>query len=174
MNKLIKKIVGVWQGADGTLAEVVYDEGGGHAPDNWQAVDALEAPCRKLRVVFELDDQVRIAAPFTEIANILPDRTGVLVVFDENPPTPGHGVEYFSVPDNAAVFNADGSLRFRLKNPCGETGGFWALERIRRSDREWLLGVRACPKNQPTCDHVYVVDGVTSDLSHQMPLWMRY
>lgn len=172
MSALISKVIGVWRGANGALAEVVYDNGGGHGGD-WSAVDALEKPLKSIHVVCELDDRQRIVLPFDDIGGMLPNRTGILVVFEEHPQA-NQGSLYFPVPDNAAIFNADGTLRFRLKNPCGVSGSFRGLQKIHKADGSWQAGVRACPMDWPTCDNVYVVDGSTPDLSQQTPIWMRF
>jgi hypothetical protein len=120
----------------------------------------------------ELSDDTRTILSTTEIAHILPDRTGVLVLFDSNKPAPARSV-HFVAPNNAAIFNADGSLRFQLKNPWGEEGTFRAVVQNHRSDGSVELGVRACPRSYPVCETVYMVDGTTDDLSKQLPRWVR-
>lgn len=172
MSALIQRVVGIWQGVDGAIAEVIDDDVVGHVGGR-QAIAELKRPLRKLQVICELDNGGRIAMPFTEIAAILPDRTGVLVVFPEDP-QPDQSDVAFQVPDNAAIFNADGTLRFRMKNPCGKDGSFRICADIHKADGTRQLGVRACPTDWPTCDQVYVVDGSTPDLSQQTPIWMRF
>lgn len=49
-----------------------------------------------------------------ESVAVLPDRTGVLIIQSE---------EKFG-PDNAAILNADGTMRFRLKNPYPNHPGY--------------------------------------------------
>ncbi|MET3391087.1 hypothetical protein ABIC33_001726 [Variovorax sp. 1140] len=176
MNGLVSKVIGLWQGADGQLAEVVYegdDSQGGI--ERWRAVDSLKAPCIRLRTRIELNDGRRVTLAIDEIAHILPDRTGVLVLFSNRrrPLDASDDLVHFALPDNAAVFNADGSLRFRLKNPAGKDGDFRAVVSLSLADGTRGVGVRACPKDWPSCEDVYVVDGSTDDLSRQIPRWVR-
>ena len=51
---------------------------------------------------------------------MLADRTGVVVIFDRGTYTYPDGSDIFSKPNNAAIFNADGSLRFQLVLPHGD------------------------------------------------------
>ena len=55
--------------------------------------------------------------PFTDFAWILPDRTGVVVIFKQGSYVHPDGSDVFALPNNAAIFNADGTLRFQLKVP---------------------------------------------------------
>ncbi len=172
MTGLIRRVIGLWRGADGAMAEVVYDGNGPFGPDSWLAVDALLAPKTHYQTVIELDIGERVLLSTNEIADILPDRTGVLVVFGLSK-TPPLDMILFGPPHNAAIFNADGSLRFQLKNPWGEAGVFRAVVQNHRSDGSVELGVRACPKSYPVCETVYVVDGSTDNLGKQLPRWVR-
>jgi len=68
-----------------------------------------------------LENGVEVRLPIHETPYILEDRTGVLVVFDEKPSkfsTPGFPW-FFNCPNNAAIYNADGSLRFQLESSYG-------------------------------------------------------
>ncbi|MCU4121198.1 hypothetical protein N8A90_19140, partial [Variovorax sp. N23] len=103
---------------------------------------------------------------------ILPDRSGVLVLFKADDAPQGELMHY-APPNNAAIFNADGSLRFQLPNPFGASGSFRAVLRNRRPDGAIELGVRVCPMSYPVCETVYVLDGSTPDISKQMPRWVR-
>jgi hypothetical protein len=129
----------------------------------------LVPPTLHLPTELELMDGTRALLPVAKIAHILPDRSGVLVVFDLTDVRPEALID-FAPPDNAAIFNADASLRFRLKNPAGPDGIFGPVVSL-STPGERKLGVRACPKNYPVCESVYVVDGTTDDLSKQLPLW---
>ena len=107
-----------------------------------------------------------------DLPHLLPNRTGVLIVFASSTPLP-HASVHFLPPHNAAVINADGSLRFQLKNPCGDEGSFRTVVSHRFPDGSFEVGVRACPRSYPACETVYIVDGTTDDLSKQTPRWVR-
>jgi len=170
---LVKKTIGLWRGADGEEAEVDIDLGGGnwYRPD-WRDVDALLEPRRRYRTAIVLNGGERVLLPTNETPRILMDRTGVFVVFDAQKAV-SEGCLYFPEPNNAAVFNADGTLRLVLKNPWGEQGHFRAITNTTAKDNSPAIGVRACPKEWPACEWVYVVDGSTDDLSNQTPQWVR-
>jgi hypothetical protein len=169
MNKLISKVIGVWRGADGTLGEVTYDSHDGMGK-GWEAVDVLIRPIREIQIVCVLEDGARVVFPFMDIAAILPDRTGVLVVFSGN----YKSEMQFAEPDNAAIFNADGTLRFRLENPWREHHGvFRGVQHIDKIGGGRELGVRVCPGPGLPCDDVIVVDGRTPDLRKERCIWMR-
>lgn len=171
MINLINKTIGIWRGFDGKFAEVEMGGVVGYQP-NWDHVDALAQPREKICTALELDTGARINLPTNEIAHILSDRTGVLVLFSSKRILSEECIAY-PAPDNAAIFNADGSLRFRLKNPHGEQGHFRAVTNNTAKDGSPALGVRACPKDWPVCESVYLVDGSTDDLSQQIPKWVR-
>jgi hypothetical protein len=171
MIELISKVVGVWQGAGGQQAEIIYDGPGGLSKERWEAVDRLPSPRRSVQTFLVLDSGRWIALPCNELAHILPDRPGVLVVFGEQMGVIPN-VADVSPPHNAVVFNADGSVRFVLQNPFGNGATFRRAERWTTSEGAWNLGVRACPKSYPTCEQVYVVTGAASDLCKQVPRWV--
>ena len=174
MNKRILKTIGLWRGADGKEAEVDIDLGGAdwYRP-NWNYVDLLLEPRERYQTAIVLEGGERILLPIRETLRILPDRSGVFVVFEEEKtPRPSEYI-WFSSPNNAAVFDVDGSLRFQLKNPVGSDGSFRAVVSLSMADGTRGLGVRVCPKDWPVCEDVYVVDGSTDDLSSQIPRWVR-
>ena len=172
MTALVCKVSGIWRGDDGNMAEVGYGRTDGGRRNHWDAVDALKEPRVKLRTVIELEDGLRVILPTNEIAYILPDKSGVLVLFDDDKSVQD-GCISFSAPGNAAIFNSDGSLRFGLKNPEGKDAHFRAVVSLTLSDGSEGIGVRACPKVYPACEYVYVVDGRTDDLSKELPRWVR-
>jgi hypothetical protein len=175
-SSAVNIVIGLWQGDDGKLAEVIYDGDASHSgTERWRAVDALKSPCVRLRTSLGLNGGQRVILATDEIAHILPDRTGVLVLFDSRRGSPDVCQDrmHCSPPDNAAIFNADGSLRFQLKNPAGKHGIFRAVVSLTLVDGTRGLGVRACPADWPACEDVYVVDGRTDDLSKQTPRWVR-
>jgi hypothetical protein len=173
MSSLVNMVIGLWRGADGKVAEVVYEQRGElTGPSSRESVHALKPPRAHFQTAIEHDDNSRVLLPVDEIAHILPDKTGVLVIFDRNRQPP-EGLTYCPPPNNAAIFNADGSLRFQLQNPFGVWGSFRAALHNRRADGVIELGVRVCPSDYPACETVYVVDGSTPDLSKQLPRWVR-
>ncbi|MGJ7542048.1 hypothetical protein [Variovorax sp. LT1R16] len=168
---LIDRVIGRWMGADTRIAEVVY-EGGGESAERWVHVDSLKKPVIRLSTALDLNDGTRTLLPVDEIAHLLPDRTGVFVVFLENKRS-RVGFTSFCGSHNAAIFDANGTLRFQLKNPYGEHGSFRSVVRHCKGDGSVELAVRACPKDWPVCEEVYTIDGSTDDLSTQMPRWVR-
>ena len=172
MSALVSKVVGLWRGADGKTAEVAYEGSDKSGPENWATVYALIAPRINYQTAIELDEGVRILLPTNEIGHVLPDRSGVLVLFKADRAPQGNLMHHLP-PNNAAIFNADGSLRFQLQNPFGASGSFRAALRNRRSDGVVELGVRVCPMSYPVCETVYVLDGSTPDISKQLPRWVR-
>lgn len=174
MNERISKIIGQWQGADGALAEVVFSGEGRFGPESWAAVDELTKPLIKLDKILVLTDGSRIALPVSEIPELLPDHSGVLVVFNEKAKgAASRNFMQIPPPNNAAIFNADGSLRFQLQNPWGDAGSFRAVLSNHRPDGAVELGVRACPRDWPVCESVYIVDGSTPEIGKQLPRWVR-
>ncbi len=59
---------------------------------------------------------------------------GCLYFFDSNGLEVPAASMHFPPPDNAAIFNADGSLRFQLKNPWGKEGIFRAWGALLSAD----------------------------------------
>ena len=168
----VSKIIGLWRGNDGSLVEVSYGGVETESPNFRNAIDALKEPRVRLRTMMELNDGSRINLPANETAHILPDAPGVLVLFDDGV-FPGDDSLSFPAPGNAAIFNSDGSLRFRLKNPEGKHAHFRAVVALSMPDGSRGVGVRACPKDHSACEYVYAVDGSTDDLSMQAPRWVR-
>lgn len=172
MNLTVSKVIGCWYGSNGQTAEVIYESAQPFGPESWEAVDLLLEPRKHYRTDIELVGGCRVELPVNEIATILSDKSGVLVLFTPSRQSDA-GLIHFDPPNNAAIFNADGSLRFQLKNPFGEHGSFRAVLRNHLLDGSYELGVRACPMEYPACETVCIVDGSTDDLSQQTPRWVR-
>lgn len=80
---------------------------------------SLQLPTKTIAQKLFFDNRAEVVLPFFDFAWILPDRTGVLVLFKESSYTNPDGSDIFPKPNNAAIYNADGSLRFQLKLPAG-------------------------------------------------------
>lgn len=171
MNEIVCKVVGRWRGADGATAEVIYDGPGSEPLENWSAVNLLRSPAAPINTELELSSGRRIPLPTTEIACLLPDRSGVLAIFENSGST--GGAEQRQRGQSAAIFNADGTLRFMLEHPDGDAGIFRAMVPLTLPDGSRGLGVRACPRTWPVCESVYIVDGSTPEIGTQLPLWVR-
>ncbi|WGV98811.1 hypothetical protein QF117_02290 [Vibrio sp. YMD68] len=97
--------------------------------------------------------------------NVLEDRSGVLVIHDVNEEVTD--CPFLPPPNNAAVFNADGSLRFVLQNPLTSVPGelnFFRADSVKKENGEYGLGICiAVARGQGLeCFHV---DGTTPDLT---------
>lgn len=170
MRALIKKITLTWDVGNGKQIEVTYDGEGKNVYENSKILQSFSRPFKEIKKSIYLQSNEVIDFWIDGAPNILPDKSGFLVIFGGNMDS-----EFFCVPppNNAAIFNADGSLRFLLKNPHGEQGHFRAVTNTTAKDGSPALGVRACPKDWPVCESVYLVDGSTDDLSQQIPKWIR-
>ncbi len=90
-----------------------------------------------------LESGVEVRLPVHEAAYILEDRTGVLVVFNEKPSkfsTPEFPW-FFNCPNNAAIYNADGSLRFQLESTQGTGSYIGAVHHTATPENPNALGV---------------------------------
>lgn len=117
--KLVAKTGLVKRGANGVEAIVFVDGDERDGDLRWAEVKSLPPPKVELGSEIWLDGDERIRLPFNALPWILPDRTGVLVLFKEGEYTNSDGSDVFPKPNNAAIYNADGSLRFQLKLPAG-------------------------------------------------------
>jgi hypothetical protein len=123
MTKLVLRTATVKRGNNGAEANAFVDGDPRDADVRWAEVDALPAPTVSLGSEIWLEDEERIRLPFKTLPWILPDRTGVLVWFEEGEYTNPDGTDVFPKPNNAAIYNADGSLRFQLRFPVGDCSG---------------------------------------------------
>ncbi|MFJ2711180.1 hypothetical protein ACIOZM_09830 [Pseudomonas sp. NPDC087346] len=97
----------------------------------------------KRRQYLVLDNGAEVEIPVHEVLNLLPDRTGVLVVFAEEP-SKFNCPEFpwfFNFPNNAAIYNADGSLRFQLQSSHGEGSYIGAVHYAAMPNNPDALGV---------------------------------
>ena len=91
--------------------------------ERWAEVKALPQPKAELGSELWLTDGRQIKLPFNALPWMLPDRTGVVVLFESGEYTHPDGSDVFPAPNNAAIYNADGSLRFQLRFPVGDFSG---------------------------------------------------
>ncbi|MDD0968584.1 MULTISPECIES: hypothetical protein [Pseudomonas] len=124
MSQLISEIRTKWEFDDGVLFEdFVSWTGTSTSFDDLKkyALYAQEHIVVRFERYLVLENGVEIRLHVSEMPYLLEDRTGVLVVFNEEPSkfsTPEFPW-FFNCPDNAAIYNADGSLRFQLQNSSG-------------------------------------------------------
>ncbi|MDM7943959.1 MAG: hypothetical protein QUV35_15150 [Hydrogenophaga sp.] len=120
MNAMaISQVMLLKEGADGERASVTTDGSCEPGEKRWAAVHALKPPKREIETRLLLEDGAYVPLPFCELAWILPDRTGVLVIFNPGRYTHLDGSDVFPCPNNAAIFNADGSLRCQVRFASG-------------------------------------------------------
>lgn len=165
INKRVLKTGWVFRGANGAEA-IVFTDGDERDVDVlWSNVRALPKPKVTLGTQLWLVDGGIIRLPFKSQASILPDRTGVLVLFESGEYTHPDGTDVFSKPNNAAIYNADGTLRFQLKFPegdfSGRIGGIHSGH-MREPFKDMMGIVAASAQGMP--EWVYAVDPNASEM----------
>lgn len=120
MTALIAQTGLLWRSSvTGSEAEVIVDGATCNAIEAWEAVDKLLSPVGKINAFLILEDGSRVILPFVGLTYRTPDRTGVIALFEPGQYLKSDGSDHFPYPNNAAIFNADGTLRFQLHNPQG-------------------------------------------------------
>jgi len=114
MTARVRKTVLLWRAADSEQFQYIIDRGGLSDEGNSEGLRALKRPITQVCSQLLLDDGREISLPFTDFAWIVPDRTGALVIFKPGSYTHPDGSDVFACPNNAAIFNADGSLRCQV------------------------------------------------------------
>ena len=114
MSSLIKQVGILYQGAKGKRAEWIVDGSPVDAMEASREVDALVPPLGKIESFLILTDGTRVTLPFCGIAYRIPDHTGVVAIFEPGQYLNTQGEDMFPRPHNAAIFNADGSLRCQV------------------------------------------------------------
>ncbi|MDM7943960.1 MAG: hypothetical protein QUV35_15155 [Hydrogenophaga sp.] len=109
----------LWKGVDGELFRYIFDSGVLSDEGNSEGLRALKDPARPLSCQWLTDKAGYVCMPFKDSARILPDRTGVLVIFKPGSYTHPDGNDIFPCPNNAAIYNADGSLRCQVRFASG-------------------------------------------------------
>jgi hypothetical protein len=113
-TKFVFKTGLVKRGANGDEAIVFTDGDTRDGEIRWADVKALPSPKIGLGSEIWLESGEQIRLPFTQLLWILPDRTGVIAIFRAGQYLNPQGEDFFPAPCNAAIFNADGSLRCQV------------------------------------------------------------
>lgn len=119
MSKLIKSVDAIRQDLQFRSRRIKYAGEGSNYFVDMKVLNDLTIPNKVVRNILLLDDGSEVDLPVMQIAEILPDCIGVMVIFDAKKPPVIEGSPDFHAPHNAAIFNADGGLRFRLSVPQG-------------------------------------------------------
>lgn len=114
MSVLIEQVGILWQGASGKQANWIVDGSKGDAIEASQELRALRVPKGEVESFLILTDGTRVTLPFCGIAYRIPDHTGVVAIFEPGQYLNAQGEDMFPRPNNAAIFNADGSLRCQV------------------------------------------------------------
>jgi hypothetical protein len=135
---------------------------------------AQEHKVVSVRQVLVLNSGVEVSVPIHEALNMLPDRTGVLVVFDKEPSkfSSAEAPWFFDFPNNAAIYNADGTLRFQLHNPEGKGSYIGAVHSGAMPNHADTLGVLVGTVGHDP-EWLYLVDCNSPELIHTGK-WIRY
>ncbi|TAK99771.1 MAG: hypothetical protein EPO09_00635 [Aquabacterium sp.] len=162
------------RGADGLEAIVFIDGDERSTDERWAEVRKLVQPKVELGCAIWLEDGTKVTLPFTALPWILPDRTGVLVLFESGEYTHQDGTDVFAPPNNAAIYNADGSLRFQLRFPAGDfSGRIGGIHSGSMPDKfEGMMGVVA-GSAQGMPEWVYAVDPNSPELI-STGQWVRW
>ena len=165
--KLVSKVGWVFRGANGAEAIFFMDGDKRDVDIRWSEVRALPKPKVVLRTELWLEDEGQIPLPFEAQSSILPDRTGVLVRFEPGEYLNLNGTDVFPAPNNAAIYNADGSLRFQLRipegfYPRGRIGGIHSGSMPDKHKEKMGVVVATHPDAYP--EWVYAVDPNSPEL----------
>ncbi|MDM7943957.1 MAG: hypothetical protein QUV35_15140 [Hydrogenophaga sp.] len=119
MTTKIRQTFLLWHAADGEQLQYIVDRGGRSDEGNCEKLHSLKKPATPVSTQLLLEDDRLITLPFNDFAWILPNRTGVLVIFKPGSYTHPDGNDIFPCPNNAAIYNADGSLRCQVRFASG-------------------------------------------------------
>jgi hypothetical protein len=120
-QKLVSKTAIVIRASNNVCATVFINGDGVELSESFSKIKHLPVPMKTIASELWLDSGEVIRLPYNDSSYIIPDRTGVLMIFSDN----SEGLKEFPKPNNAAIYNADGSLRFQLKAPKD-----WPIDRI--------------------------------------------
>jgi hypothetical protein len=122
MNQKLVAKTGLIRRAANDVTTIQFTDGQGvDVYEEILKLNDLPIPMKTLASQMWLDNGETVQLPYLEFADIIPDRTGVFMYFRDN----SEGLKEFPKPNNAAIYNADGSLRFQLKIPKN-----WTVDRI--------------------------------------------
>ena len=132
--------------ADGTIFESFYDW---HGRRTEFEVEMAQVKYVRVSKVVEIrkyivsDSGSEVLFSAAGIPYILPDRSGVLVVFNEKPSRFDFAEPpwFFGFPHNAAIYDVDGALRFQLHNPYGGSSYIGAIHSGAMPEHPNSLGV---------------------------------
>jgi len=157
MSALIAQTGTLWQGANGKSATWITDGSPVNAIEASADLKKLQPPKREIESFLILEDGTRVALPFCGLTYRLPDRTGVVAIFEPGQYLKPDGTDYFPYPNNAAIFNADGSLRFQLvQEDWYRIGAIHSGSMPAKFDGKMGLLIAATPQDYP--ELVYAVD----------------
>lgn len=114
MSQLIAQTGILWQGADGKRADWIVDGSPVNAIESSRDLKELLPPKGEVQSFLILVDGTRVVLPFNGLCYRIPDHTGVIALFEPGQYLKADGTDYFPYPNNAAIFNADGSLRCQI------------------------------------------------------------
>ena len=120
-QKLVSKTAIVIRASNNVCATVFINGDGVELSESFSKIKHLPVPMKTIASELWLDSGEVIRLPYNDSSYIIPDRTGVVMIFSDN----SEGLKEFPKPNNAAIYNADGSLRFQLKIPKN-----WTVDRI--------------------------------------------
>lgn len=177
MVDLIERVRKVVLHADGKVSESFYDWQGRGTDFEVRKAQGQHVSVSKvveIRTYLVSDSGSEALFRGAGFPCILPDRTGVLVVFDDKPSKFDcpDAPWFFGFPHNAAIYNVDGSLRYQLENPHGEGSYIGAVHQDITQDAQPALGVlvNEIGKNP---EFLCLVDPESSKLISTWK-WIRY
>jgi hypothetical protein len=175
VTKLIQAVAAIWQGADGATVEVIYDGDDRNAMERLAPIDQLISPKKDVALKFRLNDGSAVDLPFLGAAYLLPDRTGAVAIFEPGQYIKPDGTDRFPAPNNAAIFNADGSLRFQLIVPERNFAHRIAAFHRGAMPKKWegYMGLLIATHPDALPEWVYAIDPSRPELI-STGQWVRY
>lgn len=114
MSTLIAQTGELLRGSDGKTAEVLFDGKKTDAVEAWADARNLIQPVKAIESFLILTNGTRVTLPFNGICYRIPDHKGVVAIFKPGQYLNAQGEDVYPCPHNAAIFNADGSLRCQV------------------------------------------------------------
>jgi hypothetical protein len=137
-SQLVRDALIVFQDLNKTkTVEIIFDSvNDKDTIAEWKKAEDFQHPLFRLNNVLLLEDGTRVQLDTCARPTILRDRSGVMVISNESDAK--HGLRHFEAPNNAAIYNADGTLRFQLISP--EQGKNWYIEYTGENPRDGQFG----------------------------------